>query len=207
MKTKIILCITLALCVFCSGMTYAKVPMPGRTDSLVNDYADIIGKDTENYLEKLILSIDQKTPDPIEVILVTFPSVEGWDPEVFATEYGEKWRLTKTGRDNGVIIFVAVKEGYFTVRAGRNLRNIITPRLVNDVLIKNHIAPHFQRGNFSEGLKGGVEVIVEVLKTADIPAARTLKGSHVILAITILFILIFVSRRLIKRKKKAKATV
>ncbi len=187
MKKKFILCGILLSLLFFGGLGFAKIEVPGRTNSWVNDYAGIIDEDTKRYLEKLLSIIEQKTPDPIEVIIATFKSLEGWQPEDFALRYGENWRMAKRGRrDNGVIILVVLKGQWVMIGAGQNLKGILTDAVINDIM-HNVIVPEFSKENYSEAIKKGAETIVKILSNAEIPKDSLIATN---LALLLLFIMI-----------------
>ncbi len=178
--------------VLLAEMAFAKAQVPGRTKYRVNDYAGIIDEATKKYLERLASSVKQKAQDPVEVTAATFTSLDGWDPADFAHEYGEKWRLSKTGRDNGVMLLVALKESRVMIGVGRNLKGIITDTLVDDIT-RNAVIPEFKKGSYAEGIKHGIEAIVNILNAAEIPKDNPLailRNLAIILtALVILFFL------------------
>jgi len=204
MTRKIIyICLVLAVLLPVAGISAAKAPVPGRTGSWVNDYAGIIDKETKDYLEGRISSIKQKTPQPVEIIVATFRSIEGWSIEDFALAYGEKWREIKGGsRDNGVIVLVALDEGSVFIGAGRNLKGILTDAIVNDI-IQRVIIPDFKNGNFSKGIKAAVDILIDTLEKAEIPSgSMMLVLRNAILALICLAALFAIFRFLSMMNKK-----
>jgi len=191
MKKRIILfCVILFSLGFFADTAYSKIEIPGRTRWWVNDYAGVIDEETKGYLEELISSIEQKTPDPIEIIVATFESIEGWRVEDFRREYGERWRLSKTGRDNGVVVLIAMEEQQINIGVGRNLKNILTDPKVRNI-IDNVIAPEFNEGRFSLGIKKGVESAIDILKDADIPQDTPLTViTNIFKTLLVIFVLI-----------------
>jgi uncharacterized membrane protein YgcG len=177
----------------------AKIPVPGRTDSYVNDNADMLNKVTENFIERANRDLKDESRNRVEIIVTTFESLEGWDFEDFAEQYGEKWRLTKEGRrDNGIIILVVKDQNSFNIGVGQNLRGIITPKLI-DYIKKNVIEPQFSRGNFSQGIYVTVYTFKELLEQADIP-----ETNYLAITVTILVILTALAALVIYvRKHKA----
>jgi len=186
MKKIYIVLSVLLISILLSNVASARIEIPGRTRSWVNDYAGIIDKETREYLEGLISSVEQKTKDPVEVIIATFKSLEGWPVDEFATKYGEKWRQSKSGRDNGVIILVALKEQRVNIGVGRNLRNVLTDSKAQDI-IQQTILPEFSKGDYSQGVKKAVEIIVGTVSGAEIP-----KDSPIVILLNIFKILLVV---------------
>ena len=54
MRRIFVVCALLSALLFLIDPGFAKIPVPGRTDSWVNDYAGIIDKNTKEYLENFI---------------------------------------------------------------------------------------------------------------------------------------------------------
>lgn len=192
MKKILIFTIIMLAIVFLNEITFAKTTIPGRTDKMVNDYAGIIDDSAKKAIEELSASIRNKSRDPVEIIVATFPSLEGWRFDDFRKEYGEKWRLTRKGsrnRDNGVIIFICLKEKRVSIGVGQNLKSILTDAIINDV-IQNEILPEFKRGNFGIGIKKASEKIINILNNATIPAGNSIFNLRN-LAILILLLVVF----------------
>lgn len=198
MKTRIfIIFLLISISFFNSGTLHAKINVPGRTGHWVNDYAGIIDETTKKYLERRISSINQKTPDPIEIIIATFPDLGDWEPKEFAFEYGKRWGRTRQGRDNGVILLLATKEGFVDIGVGRNLSGILTDERMQ-VLINDTIMPSIKNGTYSEGIKKWVETIIDILGKEEIPADKPGSVGRIILIFLIIIVIFF----LIKSKKQ-----
>lgn len=194
MKKIFIICGILLVTIFVSDFGFAKIPVPGRTNSWVNDYAGIIDPETKNYLENLISSIEQKTPDPVEVIIATFKSLEGWNVQQFSSEYGEKWREIKKGRrDNGVVLLITLEERSINIGVGQNLKGILTDEVV-DSIIRDVISPEFGKVRYAEGIKKGAETIVDILSKAEIPQGRLFTPKNILIAFLIILIIYLIQR-------------
>ena len=185
-------CLILTALVLCgTGTASAKMKVPGRTSSWVNDYAGIIDAETKGYIEGLVSSIKQKTKDPVEVVIGTFRSIEGWDFREFVTTYAEEWRRARRGkRDNGVTIVVFTGKSRIAIIAGDNLKEILPPTFVNGI-IRDIIVPEFNKGNYSAGIKKAVQLIVTTLNEAKIPSGPMVVGaaSRLIISILVLALL------------------
>jgi len=171
-KSAVFSAVAALLIVLSTECGWALIQVPHRTSSWVNDYAGVIDEQTETFLEKFISSIKQQTPDPVEIIIATFPTLDGWKMSDFAFCYGEEWRTVKRNRrDNGVIILVAIREGQVVIGAGQNLKTIITADVTHDI-IENTLKPAFVAGDYSGGIKRAVEKIAAILDTAEIPSGK-----------------------------------
>jgi uncharacterized protein len=82
----------------------------------VNDFANLLSSEERNRLEQKLHSIDVETT--FEIVIVTVPSLEGKDAETFSRDLGNKWKIGKKGKDNGVILLVAPKEKKWFFKSG-----------------------------------------------------------------------------------------
>ena len=198
MRNTVLCCVFSIMLSLAGVASFAKMTVPGRTASWVNDYAGIIEEKTEAYIEQRICDIEQKTPDPIEVIIATFSSIEGWDFKDFAVAYGEKWREVKRGkRDNGVILLVVLDGNHAAIGPGQNLKNVFNNVVINDIL-RNKIIPDFTQGNYSDGIKKGADAILSILKDSEIPADNPVPYRVLVVGLLIVAALIG-GKRLLKR--------
>jgi|GEM_PF-1827227 uncharacterized protein len=184
MKRPVVTALTVMLLLASAGGVFAASDkhIPGRTSRWVNDYARVIDPDTRRYLEQRIRSIKQTTPDPVEIIVATFKTIDNWDIKDFVTAYGERWREAKKGRrDNGVVIVLALKEGGVMMGVGRNLRKVVTDKDV-DRIIKNIISPRAAKGEYSLGLKEGVEAVITIIEKGKVPATPAIMIVRLVLA-------------------------
>jgi len=201
MKKNICLCAVLLLSVCLSGAVSAKIDVPGRTASWVNDYAGVISEGDKKSLEQLLSSIPQKTPDPVEVVVATFKSLEGWDTVDFAAEYGEKWREAKKRlRDNGVLILVVLDERRVFIGVGKNLTAILPPVVVGNI-IQKVIVPKFSKGRPGDGLRAGAEAVIKILEGAEIPKDNPLGIIVISVAALLGAFYFFIIRKYFRLKK------
>ncbi|MGB2706002.1 MAG: TPM domain-containing protein [Candidatus Omnitrophota bacterium] len=199
MKRVFVIFAVSVLTIFYAETGFARIPVPGRTETPINDYAGILDQNAENYLKKLISSVKQETPDRAEMIVATFRSLDGWQFENFVLAYGEKWREIKKGRrDNGVILLIALQEGRMTIGVGQNLKGILTDPIIKDI-IQNKIAPEFNMGNYAEGIKKGTEAIVEILNAAEIPQGPLFLTPKNIVTAFLIILTFFLIRRIVKK--------
>jgi len=84
----------------------AKTPFP-KPQGYVNDLAGLLTPQSAQHLERLITSIKQKTS--AEVAIVTLNSIEPYSIEDYAVRLYENWGIGQKGKDNGVLLLVAVQ--------------------------------------------------------------------------------------------------
>lgn len=126
----------------------------------VNDFAHVIPDDVEAQITALVTELKQKTG--AEVTVVTIDSIGDYDYVDYAIRLFEKWGIGKRGKDNGVLIFLTVKERKARIEVGYGLEGIL-PDITAGRIFRNDMVPELQRNDFGAGLLAGVRAIVGVI--------------------------------------------
>lgn len=127
----------------------------------VNDYAGILSAGTVRQLEETLAGFERS--DSTQVVVLTVPSLEGDDLEMFSIRVAEAWQIGQKGKDNGVILLVAKVERKVRIEVGRGLEGTLTD-LVSGRIIRGEITPRFRQGDFDGGVVAGVSAIMAVVK-------------------------------------------
>lgn len=127
----------------------------------VNDYAGILSAGTVRQLEETLAAFERS--DSTQVVVLTVPSLQGEDLEMFSIRVAEAWRIGQKGKDNGVILLVAKAERKVRIEVGRGLEGTLTD-LVSGRIIRGEITPRFRQGDFDGGVTSGVSAIMAVVK-------------------------------------------
>lgn len=150
--------VALALLVLIGTSLGATFPVkaPGM---MVTDAANIISLDKKVAIEQLVRNYEQKTS--IEIAVVTVRSLEGLAVEDYAQELGTKWGVGKRGRDNGVLLLLAVAERKIRIHTGYGIEPDLTDAAAGRI-IKEKIAPLLKKGSedWGAGLAAGVQGII-----------------------------------------------
>ena len=127
---------------YASGADKQKFPRPSGA---VNDFAGVIPADIKASMESLGSEILDKTGTA--VVVATFSSLNGEDPDMYATDLYAAWGIGKKGEDKGVLIFLALKERRVRIETGYGVEGILPDGLVGEILDK-HAIPYFKEGDF-----------------------------------------------------------
>jgi len=128
----------------------------------VVDNAGIIDDGFERQLEGWLRELEQKTTAQVKVL--TVPTTDGEDLFTFVQRHAELWKLGRSGRDNGVLIAVSMKEREDRIHVGYGLESVLPDSWCGS-LRRQTFVPHFKQGRFSDGLYQGVVAIAN--KVAD----------------------------------------
>jgi uncharacterized protein len=187
-------------------------PQPPELTRPVNDFAGVIDADSARQMESIIRSLQQTTGDVVAIAAID--SLGGEDIDQYAVKMFENHGkgIGQTGKDNGLLVLVAVKDRKVKIEVGYDLEQFITDGFAGET-IREEMAPQFRRGAYGAGLNAAVTRIIGRIaegRNVSIPAVpRTrssnrgpaaVSGRDFISVIFILFILINVIAGRLRRR-------
>jgi len=157
--TRIVFAILLAFVFLVQPARAADPDYPTLTGRVV-DGANLLDADQIRKLEIDLEALEQKSTD--QLVVVTLPSLQGFEIEEFGYKLGRHWAIGQKGKNNGVLLIVAPNERRMRIEVGRGLEPLLTDALTK-IIIENAIRPRFKQGDFPGGIKAGVRDITAVL--------------------------------------------
>ncbi len=118
----------------------------------VNDFAEVIPPGEEKDIATVIQTIRRRTT--AEIAVVTIGTVAPLDIDLYAVKLFEQWGIGKKGKDNGVLIILAMKERKWRIETGYGLEGAL-PDVLCSQIGRNMMVPYFQRQQFGKGLLAG----------------------------------------------------
>ncbi|HEX4198606.1 MAG TPA: TPM domain-containing protein [Caulobacteraceae bacterium] len=153
--------IALALTAFMLAAAPARAAptFPPLTGRVVDD-AHVLSAQTQADLTAKLAALEQKTGD--QLVVVTLPSLQGYEIEDYGYQLGRAWGLGQKGKDNGAILIVAPTEHKVRVEVGYGLEPVLTDAL-SSVIIQEQILPKFRSGDVDGGVAAGTNAIISQL--------------------------------------------
>lgn len=133
------------------------IPQP---TSWVNDFANVIDESHKEKLNALIGELEQKTT--AEIAVVTIGSIAPYDEKEYARLIFDNWKPGKKGKDNGVLVLLAIKERRWRIETGYGVEGILPDGLCGEIG-RTYMVPYFKNGNYAEGLYQGVGAIANII--------------------------------------------
>src|SRR5262245_13247525 len=176
-------------------------PLPPELTQPVNDFAHAIDDASARQMESLIRSLQQASGDVVVVATVDTISPYADIDEYAVKMFENRGRgIGERGRDNGLLIVVAVKDRMVRVEVGYELEQFITDGFAGDTR-RNLMTPSFREGNYGEGLLAGTQRIVsriaegrnvtlQGVRPIQRPANQRSSGGSHIVALFVLFLII-----------------
>jgi uncharacterized protein len=147
--------LSIAFLLLLANSTFAlEVPfLSGR----IIDEAGILDTETKELLEEKLKAHEKETTNQIVVLII--PSLEGEVLEEYSLKVASTWKLGQKKKDNGVLLLIAKDDRLLRIEVGYGLEGVLTDALSSRI-IRKEITPSFKRGNFSLGVKQGVDAIL-----------------------------------------------
>jgi len=157
---KLILCVILAT-VFLTPLASASTPVPPAIpQDYVVDLAGVIRDDVRSKLNAYLAELEQKTT--AQVLVLTVQSLDGEDIESFSLRTAEGWKLGRKGKDNGVLITVAVKDRKYRIEVGYGLESVLPDSAVGSIG-REHLVPYFRNGDYSTGIFTATLAVIQTI--------------------------------------------
>jgi uncharacterized protein len=135
-------------------------PLPPPLTQPVNDFARVIDAASAQRLDALIRSLQRATGDVVVVATVDTFQPYGTIDEYAVRMFENGGRgIGEKGRDNGLLVLVAVKDRRVKVEVGYELEQFITDGFAGEVS-RDEMAPRFRNTDYGGGLQAGVQRII-----------------------------------------------
>ncbi len=128
---------------------------PKPTD-WVGDFAGVIPAEQKARISAICSELKQKTG--AELAIVTIQGLNGVPIEDYATGLFQAWGIGEKGKDNGVLILLAVSDRRIWIEVGYGLEPILPDGKVGGIL-DQYVVPDFSQNNFGLGLTRGAAAI------------------------------------------------
>ena len=180
----------------------------------VNDFAGVIDASSEAEMDALIRSLEQASGDAVAVA-----TVRTFKPYADIREYAVKMfenngrGIGQRGKDNGLLVLLAVDDRQVWVETGYDLEQFITDGFAGETS-RQYMAPAFRQGDYGAGLLAGVSRLIDrIAERRNVslqgvrrpPAARgpdTGSGGNLLLALFVMFILINALAGMTRRRRR-----
>ena len=153
-----------------SLLAAADPPLPELTQP-VHDLAGVIDPSSDQQIDQLSRSLQAASGDVL--VVVTVPTIEPYgDAREYAVKLFENHGrgIGEKGKDNGILILLALKERRVEVEVGYGLEEWITDGFAGETS-REYMTPDFRAGRYGAGLLKGAQRI----------AARIAQGRNVTL--------------------------
>lgn len=156
----------------------------------------IIESEWVESIESYALDIDAETS--AEIVVCVFPSLYGhgikdssgaeindivhlgiyiFNEEPLEVYGGTQTGIGKAGKDNGVLVLVAMEEHEWRIEVGYGLEGYITD-IQSYLIAQDYLVPAFQEGNYGEGLYDTVVALGQLIPPSSEPNNLQVRGYY-----------------------------
>ncbi len=125
----------------------------------VTDTAGVMGEWAAK-TEALCREIERRTT--AEVAVLTVRSIAPLAPQQYAQEVFDRWKIGKKGKDNGVLLLVAVDDRKMWIATGYGVEGVLPDGKVGE--IRDRVMfPAFRQKQYGQGIYLGVAAVGQIL--------------------------------------------
>jgi uncharacterized protein len=138
-------------------------PLPAQPSQYVVDLAGVLDAGTQARLNARLKDLEVKTT--AQVVILTVNSLEGEPIDSFSHQTAVKWRIGQKGKDNGVLLTVAVKDHKYRLEVGYGLEATLPDSLVGSIG-RQYLVPNFRKGDFAAGIVAAASEVISKIAAA-----------------------------------------
>ena len=146
---RILLIAFASVCVLAPNVL-AIVPQSERF--YVNDVADVLSSETEDYIYENSLKLDEATG--AQIVVVAIKSLEGRSIEEYSTELFRSYGIGDKEKNNGLLFLFSLEDRQSRIEVGYGLEGAL-PDGKTGRIQDEYIIPYFRNNNFDEGVRNG----------------------------------------------------
>lgn len=129
----------------------------------VTDAAGVIDERSKSALNALLMELEQKTG--AQFLVLTVPSTQGVPIEEFALERAQAWGLGRKGKDDGLLLVIAVADRRYRFETGYGLEQILPDSFLGTVG-RSMMVPAFRKGDYARGITDAVGAVCAAIAKA-----------------------------------------
>ena len=157
MFKKLILIFSFLLCGY---LSFAQ-DFPPKSNTLVTDYTNTLSAEQKALLERKLVMFDDSTSTQIAIVIIK--SVGDYDINEYGQQLGRKWGIGQKGKNNGIVIVVALNDRKMTIQTGYGEEGAL-PDVITQQIRVNDMNPRFKAGDYYGGLDAGTDDIIKYTK-------------------------------------------
>ncbi len=197
-RTTTRLAAVLALALLSSAGAAAGQGLPQLTEP-VNDFAGVIDEPHKAEMDRMIRALQAKSTDVVVVATIKtfapYPDIREYAVKMF--ENGGRG-IGEKGKDNGLLVLLAVDDRRVWIEVGYDLEGIITDGFAGETS-RQVMVPLFRQGDYGAGLEEGVRRLIGRIAQArnvtldGVPAPPASDGREISLSPGTIFALIILA--------------
>src|SRR5690554_4865483 len=164
-----------------------KIPeKPSKQTSYYNFQTNVLSEAEQNHITQKLINYADSTST--QIVVVTIPSTKGEYINRYATDLAHKWGIGQQGKDNGILLLVAVNDRKVNISTGYGTEHLLTDALSRRI-IETQILPEFRNGNYFAGIDKATTSIMQIM-SGEYKNDKALDGGFSKLALILVFLFV-----------------
>ena len=196
---------SLLIIIFLLGIPFSIAQIP-TINSYFTDNAGIFSQTAKSQLENDLRNLEKETNGVQFVVYIENEYPKEYSLEEYTLKIAETNKIGKKGNDNGILLYIAVKDRKYRWEVGYGVESTLNAALIGRIS-RDYLVPNFRNNDYEKGILQVTDVVRRLLlnsNDADIIALKnesnTNKSSFVFGIILFIFI-IFIMWTAIKTMK------
>ncbi|HLG24576.1 MAG TPA: TPM domain-containing protein [Candidatus Nanoarchaeia archaeon] len=154
---KILIFVFLVLII--ASIANAAIPV---INSYVTDTAGVLSSENKAALEKTLTDFEKVTNGVQFVVYIEDEYDKSYSFEEYTLKIAEENKIGKKGNDNGLLLYVAIKDRQFRWEVGYGVESTLSAPLLGRIS-DEYLIPSFKEGNYETGILNSVDVAGRIL--------------------------------------------
>lgn len=175
-----------------SGYAQPKIPdRPSFIPPVIDSTKTLSGEQYDKLYEKLKNYSDSTSTEMLVMIVNTTQGEAAWK---YAFDIADTWKIGQAGKDNGLVMLVAIEDRDVFIQTGPGLQHLLTDELTKRI-IENEVIPEFKQKDYYAGIDNATTAIMQVLAGEyknDRKSSNGSSGGFIIFLVIIFIVIIAV---------------
>jgi uncharacterized protein len=136
--------------------------IPGKPERYFNDYAHVVSQVDADLFNVELEQFERSTSN--QIVVAVYPKMQT-DSDIadYTFRVKETWHVGQKGKDNGAVLFVFVEDKKVYIQTNYGLEGAL-PDATCKQIIDQEITPRFTAGDYTGGLRAGINAILAATK-------------------------------------------
>jgi uncharacterized protein len=144
------------------GALSAAETIPPSPKQYFNDYAGVVSRATADDLNRQLEEFEKQTSNQI-VVAIFSQMNSASSVQDYTFRVAEAWKVGQKGKNNGVVLFVFIKERQMFIQVGYGLEGAI-PDAVAKRIVEEKLKPRFRESRFDEGFRDAAGALMSAAR-------------------------------------------
>ncbi len=141
---------------------------PPLISSNLVDRAGIFDSEASRNFETALQALEKETAGVQLVVFIDRKMPEGVSVEEYSISIAEKNKIGKAGKDNGILLYVAIEDKAYRWEVGYGVESTLSAPLLGKIS-RDYLLPDFREGNYALGILKATDAVGKILLNSTDP--------------------------------------